>query len=195
MEIIYVKTFDNPDQTKIEEAFGMDNQTVLLYDRKENPKHIAEYIDWLEEREDVNSVQDYSNTIGKSYTYKELTEDMDISLEQAKMLFQMYRDNQNSSDYKKITMYHLICYMDRNVAGNPAYAEFMDKDQIEQIHDARKELEDGKDKMKDGRKELKDAGKELEDGEEELSDGEKRLQMGKKRLQKMRKNSRTARGQ
>ena len=184
MEIIYVKTFDNPDQTKIEEAFGMDNQTVLLYDRKENPEHIAEYIDWLEEREDVNSVQDYSNTIGKSYTYQELTEDMDISLEQAKMLYQMYKDNQNSSDYKKITMYHLICYMDRNVAGNPAYAEFMDKDQIEQIHDARKELEDGKDKMKDGRKELKDAGKELEDGEEELSDGEKKIADGKKEIAK-----------
>ena len=53
--LVNVKTFDNPDQTKIEEAFGMDNQTVLLYDRKENPEHIAEYIDWLEEREDVNS--------------------------------------------------------------------------------------------------------------------------------------------
>ena len=184
MEIIYVKTFDNPDQTKIEEAFGMDNQTVLLYDRKENPEHIAEYIDWLEGREDVNSVQDYSNTIGKSYTYQELTEDMDISLEQAKMLYQMYKDNQNSSDYKKITMYHLICYMDRNVAGNPAYAEFMDKDQIEQIHDARKELEDGKDKMKDGRKELTDAGKDLEDGEEELSDGEKKIADGKKEIAK-----------
>lgn len=184
MEIIYVKTFDNPEQTKIEEAFGMDNQTVLLYDRKENPEHIAEYIDWLEEREDVNSVQDYSNTIGKSYTYKELTEDMDISLEQAKMLYQMYRDNQNSSDYKKITMYHLICYMDKNVAGNPAYAEFMDKEQMEQIHDARKELEDGKEKMKDGRNELKDAGKELEDGEEELSDGEKKIADGKKEIAK-----------
>lgn len=104
--------------------------SIMLMNRynQENPKHIAEYIEWLEEREDVNSVQDYSNTIGKSYTYKELAEDMDITSSQAKMLYQMYKDNQNKSDYEKITMYDLICYMDEHVAGNPAYAEFTDKD-------------------------------------------------------------------
>lgn len=195
LDITYIKTFDNPEQAKIEEAFGVDNQTVLLYDKEENPEHIAEYITWLEEREDVNSVQDYSNTIGKSYTYKELTEDMDITPEQAKMLYQMYRDNQNDSDYEKITMYDLICYMDKHVAGNPAYAEFMDKEQIDQIQDARKELEDGKDKIKDGRKDLEDAEKELTDGEKELSDGEKKIVDGKNEIakneQKMRDSEKT----
>ncbi len=34
------------------------------------------------------------------------------TLEQAKMRYQMYKDNQNDSDYEKITMYDLICYMD-----------------------------------------------------------------------------------
>ena len=72
LDITYIKTFDNPEQAKIEEAFGVDNQTVLLYDKEENPEHIAEYIAWLEEREDVNSVQDYSNTIGKSYTLSDV---------------------------------------------------------------------------------------------------------------------------
>ena len=28
------------------------------------------------------------------------------------MRYQMYKDNQNDSDYEKITMYDLICYMD-----------------------------------------------------------------------------------
>ncbi len=184
LDITYVKTFDNPDQAKIEEAFGFDNQTVLLYDKKENPEHIAEYIAWLEKQEDVNSVQDYSNTIGKSYTYKELTEDMDITSSQAKMLYQMYKDNQNKSDYEKITMYDLICYMDEHVAGNPAYAEFMDKEQIDQIKDAREELEDGKDKIKDAKKEMADAGEELDEGEKELEDGEKKLQDGKREIAK-----------
>lgn len=184
LDITYVKTFDNPDQAKIEEAFGFDNQTVLLYDKKENPKHIAKYITGLEKQKDINSVQDYSNTIGKSYTYRELTEDMDITPSQAKMLYQMYKDNHNKSDYEKITMYDLICYMDEHVAGNPAYAEFMDKDQIDQIKDARKELDDGKDKIKDGRKDLEDAGRELDDGDRELEDGGKKLQDGKREIAK-----------
>lgn len=184
LDITYVKTFDNPDQAKIEEAFGFDNQTVLLYDKKENQEHIAEYIAWLEEQEDVNSVQDYSNTIGKSYTYKELTEDMDITSSQAKMLYQMYKDNQNKSDYEKITMYDLICYMDKHVAGNPAYAEFMDKEQIDQIKDAREELEDGKDKIKDAKKEMADVEEEMDEGEKELEDGGKKLQDGKREIAK-----------
>lgn len=184
LDITYVKTFDNPDQAKIEEAFGFDNQTVLLYDKKENQEHIAEYIAWLEEQEDVNSVQDYSNTIGKSYTYKELTEDMDITSSQAKMLYQMYKDNQNKSDYEKITMYDLICYMDKHVAGNPAYAEFMDKEQIDQIKDAREELEDGKDKIKDAKKEMADVEEEMDEGGKELEDGGKKLQDGKREIAK-----------
>jgi len=187
LDITYIKTFDNPEQAKIEEAFGLDNQTVLLYGKEESPEQIAEYIAWLEQRKDVNSVQDYSNTIGKSYTYKELTEDMDITADQAKMLYQMYRDNQNDSDYEKITMYDLICYIDTHVAGNPAYTEFMDKEQIEQIKDARKELEDGKDKIKDGKKDLEDAKKELTDGEKELSDGEKKIADGKNEIAKNQK--------
>lgn len=184
LDITYVKVFDNPDQIKIEEFFGPDNQTVLLYDKTENPKHIAEYIRWLEKQEDVNSVQDYSNTIGKFYTYKELTEEMDISSSQAKMLYQMYRDNQNKSDYEKITMYDLICYMDEHIAGNPAYAEFMDKEQIEEIKDARGELEDGKKKIKDAKKYMTDAKEEMEEGGEELEDGEKKLQDGKREIAK-----------
>lgn len=184
LDITYVKIFDNPDQTKIEEAFGPDNQTVLLYDKKENPEHIAEYIAWLEKQEDVNSVQDYSNTIGKSYTYKELTEDMDITSSQAKMLYQMYKDNQNKSDYDKITMYDLICYMDEHVAGNPAYAEFMDKEQIDQIRDAREELEDGKEEIKDAKNKMADVGEEMDEGEKELEDGEKQLQDGKREIAK-----------
>ena len=171
----YVKTFDNEEQQKIENVFGVDNQIVLLYDNSEDEKKITEYIGWLEGQETVNSVQDYSNTIGKSYTYKELVEEMDMTIEQAKLLYQMYRDEQNPSEYEKITMYDLVCYMDENIAGNPSYAEFMSEEELKQIKDAREELEDGKEKIADGKKEIADGEKEITDGEKEISDGKTEL--------------------
>lgn len=178
----YVKTFDNADQREIEKVFGVDNQVVLLYENTEDEEKIAEYIAWLEDREDVNSVQDYTNTIGKSYTYKELADDMDITQDQAKMLYQMYVDNQDDSDYEKITMYDLICYMDENVARNPAYSDFMSDDEISQIIDAREELEDGKVELADAEQEILDGEKELEDGERELIQGEIEVTVGERLL-------------
>ena len=171
----YVKTFDNEDQAKIEDVFGIDNQIVLLYDHLEDKSKIAEYISWLEGQDEVNSVQDYSNTIGKEYTYEELAKDMDMTESQAKMLYQMYRENQDTSEYEKITMYDLVCYLEENVAADPAYAEFMTAEQITQIKDAKKELEDGKIKVADAEQEIKDGEKELSDGEAKIADGEAQI--------------------
>ena len=80
-----------------------------------------------------------SNTIGKAYTYKELTEDMDMDESQAKLLFQLHRDSQENHTNDKVTMYDMVCYLDENIAGNPTYADFMTDEQLSQIHDARKE--------------------------------------------------------
>lgn len=78
IQVGFVKTFDNAKQTKIEDVFGVDNQTVILYQNDESKEHIQQLITQLENQPDVNYVQDYSNTIGKAYTYKELAEDMDM---------------------------------------------------------------------------------------------------------------------
>lgn len=140
----YVKTFDNEDQKKIEDVFGVDNQVVLLYGHAEEGEKIAEYISWLEGQEEVNSVQDYTNTIGKEYTYKELAEDMGMTESQAKMLYQMHRDSKDDSAYEKITMYDLICFLAEQVATNPDYAEFMTEEQIAQIQVTKQQLDAGK---------------------------------------------------
>lgn len=139
IQVGFVKTFDNAEQTKIEDVFGVDNQTVILYQNDESKEHIQQLITQLENQPDVNYVQDYSNTIGKAYTYKELTEDMDMDESQAKLLFQLYRDSQENHTNDKVTMYDMVCYLDENIAGNPTYADFMTDEQLSQIHDARKE--------------------------------------------------------
>lgn len=177
LSVTYIKTFDNPDQTAIEEVFGIDNQTVLLYENNESPENVEKYISWLEKHEDVNSVQDYSNTIGKSYTYKELAEDMDMTEEQAKMMYQMYKDNQNQSEFEKITMYELICYMDDNIAKNPSYVEFMSEEQIKQISNARKELDDGKKQLEDAESQIAESEEQILSGEQQLNDAKDQMKL------------------
>lgn len=177
LSVTYIKTFDNPGQTAIEEVFGVDNQTVLLYENNESPENVKKYISWLEKHEDVNSVQDYSNTIGKSYTYKELAEDMDMTEDQAKMIYQMYKDNQNQSEFEKITMYELICYMDDNIAKNPSYAEFMSKEQIKQISDARKELDAGKKQLENAENQIAESEKQILSGEQQLNDAKDQMKL------------------
>lgn len=177
LSVTYIKTFDNPKQATIEEVFGKDNQTVLLYENNESPENIKKFISALEEREDVNSVQDYSNTIGKSYKYKELADDMDMTEEQAKMMYQMYKDNQSQSESEKITMYELICYMDDNIAKNPSYAEFMSKEQIEQISKARTELEDGKNKLEEAEAQISVNEEQLLSGEQKLIDAKEQMKL------------------
>ena len=89
VKVGFLKVFDNNDQTCIEECFGLDNQTVLLYKNTESPEAVANYIEWLENRDDVNSVQDYSNTLGVSYTPAEIAAQFGFEEAQAQMLFKM----------------------------------------------------------------------------------------------------------
>ncbi|MCM1227224.1 MAG: efflux RND transporter permease subunit [Clostridium sp.] len=170
LNVTYIKTFDNPEQTAIEEVFGKDNQTVLLYENNESPENIEKFISAIEERKDVNYVQDYSNTIGKSYKYKELAEDMDMKEDQAKIMYQMYKDKQNQSEYEKISMYDLICYIDDNIAKDPSYAEFMSKEQTEQISEARAELESGKNQLEEAELQISESEDQLISGEQQLSE-------------------------
>ena len=175
IQVGFVKTFDNAEQTKIEDVFGVDNQTVILYQNDESKEHIQQLITQLENQPDVNYVQDYSNTIGKAYTYKELAEDMDMDESQAKLLFQLYRDSQKNHTNDKVTMYDMVCYLDENIAGNPTYADFMTDEQLSQIHDARKEMDDGKAELEKAAKGLDTAEQKLKDGETQIAENEKKL--------------------
>lgn len=181
--IMFVKTFDNSEQEYIEKVFGVDNQIALLYKNDENASSIESVIKWLEEQDKINYVQDFSNTIGKKYNYKELASEMDINIEQAKMMYQMYKDKDNGNDYEKITMYDLIVFLDENIVSNPAYADVISEEQKTQIKDARKELEEGKIKIADAEKEISNGEREIITNEKKLKDGEKELASAPKQLE------------
>ncbi len=112
--------FENEDQQKIEDVFGVDNQIVILYDNSEDRSHLDSYIAWLEDQEPVNSVQDYSNTIGKEYTYTELALGMNIDIEQAKMLYQLYSGNH--AEETKISLEEFLRFIKEDLLTNETYA-------------------------------------------------------------------------
>ena len=182
LEITYIKTLENPDQTKTEEIFGVDNQCVFLYNSAETQEGIEEYIDWLEGCEEVNYVQDYMNTAGKTFTYKGLAEEMEIPLAQAEIMYQMYQEHKDPSAFAKITMYDLISDLNEQAADNPDFQQFMDKEQLKQLTDAKKELEDGKKELKKAKKEIAAGKKRLAAGEKEVLKGEQQLADAKKEL-------------
>lgn len=100
VKVGFLKMFDNKDQTYIEECFGLDNQTVLLYKNTEDPENIRTYIEWLEQRDDVNSVQDYSNTLGVSCSPAEIAAQFGFEKEKAEMMFKMAgKDTMTSSEF------------------------------------------------------------------------------------------------
>ncbi|MCR5479449.1 MAG: MMPL family transporter, partial [Ruminococcus sp.] len=89
VKVNFLKSFDNEEQTYTEECFGYDSQAVLIYSNTEADKKVSEYIQWLEDRQDVAAVEDYSNTIGKQMTPKEAAAQLGFDEQQAAMMFSM----------------------------------------------------------------------------------------------------------
>lgn len=144
LKISYIKMFDNKDQEKIEEAFGVDNQMIVLYDKIEDAEHVDNFIQWLEEQDKVNFVQDYTNTIGKEYTYAELSETLGADITQTKLIYQMYKTQRPAEENIKATAYNLICFLDDDIIHDSTYSDFINAEQIETIEAARKQLDEGK---------------------------------------------------
>lgn len=144
LSISYIKMFDSPDQKAIEEAFGVENQTVFLYHNIESKENVEQYISWLEEQEEVENIQDYSNTIGKEFTYEELSDEMGFDKVQAKLMFQIYADSQNTSEYDKITLYDLIVFASEELGNNMVFREFIDKNQLQRLQESKKQMDNGK---------------------------------------------------
>ncbi len=182
LDIIYVKNFDNKQQEYIDSVYGMDNQIIFVYKSDEKKENINSLIEWLEEQKQVNSVTAYTNTIEKQYNYKEIADEIDVEKEKVKLIYQLYRDKDNTAAYEKITLYDLIAFLDNNIISDPAYTELVSQEDKDKILDARKELEDGKIKIADAEKEISNGEKEIKTNEKKIADSEKQLASAKKQL-------------
>ena len=89
VDVNFLKSFDNEEQEYTEECFGLDSQLVLLYENTESAEKVGEFVAWLEKRDDVAAVQDYSNTLGKQLTPQEAAASLGFDEQQAQMMFGM----------------------------------------------------------------------------------------------------------
>lgn len=151
--ISFIKMFENEEQQQIESVFGVENQTVLLYEQNEEPEQVASYIKWLENQENICSVQDYSNTLGKPYTSAALAEEMNLDPAQVQLLYQLY-EYQNPSQEKEaaagdseqtaITLEQFLTFVTENILTNELYASSMTEEQKKQLQDGQKQLAESK---------------------------------------------------
>jgi len=143
--ISFIKMFENEDQQKIEDVFGVDNQIVILYDNSEDRSHLDSYIAWLEDQEPVNSVQDYSNTIGKEYTYTELALGMNIDIEQAKMLYQLYSGNY--AEETKISLEEFLRFIKEDLLTNETYASAVTEEMNRMVSEGWREIQENREML------------------------------------------------
>ncbi len=128
LNIGFLNSIENKDEEVIENVFGKENQTILLYDKNESKDNIDKLTKWLDSREEVTSVNDYYNTIGTELTYKEFAYSFGIDEQEAITLYQIYNSmNKTSNDITtlKVSLDYLLTFVNDNVLSNENYASMI----------------------------------------------------------------------
>ena len=134
VDVNFLKSFDNEEQAYTEECFGLDSQLVLLYKNTESAEKVGEYVAWLEKRDDVSAVQDYSNTLGKQLTPQEAAVSLGFDEQQAQMMFGMLgKETMNIEE--------LLAAAEQMLQSYP------DEEKLAQIKEAKKLIGDNKGQM------------------------------------------------
>lgn len=134
VDVNFLKSFDNEEQEYTEECFGFDSQLVLLYKNTESAEKVGEYVAWLEKRDDVSAVQDYSNTLGKQLTPQEAAVSLGFDEQQAQMMFGMLgKETMNIEE--------LLAAAEQMLQSYP------DEEKLAQIKEAKKLIDDNKGQM------------------------------------------------
>lgn len=146
LEISFIKMFDNEDQKYIEETFGVENQTIMLYSKDESAEAVMEYIEWLEKQDKVVSVQDYHNTLGMRFTYSELAESLNMDAEQIKGIYMLYEaDNPSENDEElRLTYEELLGFVVNYLMDDENYAALIPEEYKEQLKASYTLISEGK---------------------------------------------------
>lgn len=155
LDISFIKMFENKDQEAIENVFGAENQTVVLYDKNESEENVMAYIEWLETQENVVSVQDYYNTLGMKYTYSELSTSMNIDIGQVQMLYMAYAADKNTAadgtsmvdinvEDMKLSLEELFGFVINKVMSDETYQAMIPEEYTGQLESAYKIISENK---------------------------------------------------
>ncbi len=134
IDINYVLPASSSDKEKIEEYFPSDNTLVVLY-KNEDEEKVNGLLSYLDEYEGVNEVSGYSNTLGELYTSDEFAEEMEMDVEEVRLLFYYYS---NSEENRTIKFEDFINFVNNHILDNEMFSEYMDEDSIGQFNELAK---------------------------------------------------------
>ena len=128
--IEYTVESNNPDKKVIEEVFEASNPFVVLYPNTQESK-LAEVIGNIETLEGVNNVSSYANSLGKTYTSKELAKQMSMDASLLDILFYYYfKDGETG----KLSLQEFFDFIIHDVSKNEQFAEYFDDEVMEQLN-------------------------------------------------------------
>lgn len=121
--------YTNSDLHEISEVFGKENQIAIIYKNKEEEK-VAKHLKQIEERENVETLLAYGNTINEKLSYNELNNklgdlgsNVDIEDYLLKILYYKFY-NQNESN--TITFEALSDFIQKEVYTNKEISDTLD---------------------------------------------------------------------
>lgn len=125
--ISYTDTTSN----KISEVFGQNNQMALIYNSKDE-ETVANYLQTIEQEENVEEVLGYGNTINQSLTYDKLNDKLndlgaDTSVEEY-LLKIIYYNYYNQDENNTISFNEFVKFVQEDVYQNEEVASKIDEE-------------------------------------------------------------------
>ena len=132
LKILYAE----PEDGKIAEIFGENNQIAIIYNNHEEEK-IRNYLDKLEENDKIDSVLAYGNTIDKEMTYQELNEKLkdmssDVDIEDY-LLKILYFNYYNQDEKNTMTFNEFVEFLENEVYDEPDMKNQIDDETKENV--------------------------------------------------------------
>lgn len=111
---------------KISEVFAENNQIALIY-KSEDEEAVGKYLKQLEEKDKVDEVLGYGNTINEKLHYNELSgklEDLGSDVDVPEYLIKiLYYNYYNESETNRIAFSEFINFIDNEVYNNPEMSD------------------------------------------------------------------------
>lgn len=122
--------YTSSEEDKISEIFGENNQIAIIYKTKDE-EAMSKHLKGIEEKEKVEQVLGYGNTINEKLTYNQLLDkledlDADVTIEDY-LLKILYYNYYNQEENNTMTFDELVSFIQTEVYNNPKIEEQLDE--------------------------------------------------------------------
>ncbi|MDL2220849.1 MMPL family transporter, partial [Eubacteriales bacterium OttesenSCG-928-N14] len=112
----------NPDYPIMQQVFPEENTFIVLYDNAAESK-LDNIVAYIERTNGIQSVNAYTNTLGKQYSYQQMAAEMDMDADVIRMFYYYYF---NGGDTGSITMETLLRFVVDDVSQNEMFTDYFD---------------------------------------------------------------------